>query len=112
MSDTIRQIEANEAIETPYDASDPKQVNNARKKSSKKLADRLRVVEALMQHPEGRRWIYEMLQWCHIYGNPVVSNDTHGTYFNLGQENVGKRLLADVVTAAPDNYLKMIEENK
>lgn len=113
MPDRIQHIEAEAALEKePYNAADPKQVNNARKKAAKNLADRLRMVEAVMQQPEGRRWIFDFLQFCHIYGNPVVSGDPHMTYFNLGQENIGKRLLADVVAAAPSEYLAMLEENK
>lgn len=113
MGDRIQVIEAEQAQPyEPYIASDPKQVNNARKKSARKLAERLRMVEAIMQQIEGRRWVFDFLQGCHIYGNPVVQSDPHMTYFNLGQENVGKRLLADVVAAAPREYLLMLEENK
>lgn len=112
MGDPIQELEAKEALEKPYDAGDPEQVNTARKKAGRKKAERLRVVEALMQHEQGRRWVYEWMQACHIYGNPVVMGDPHATYFNLGQENIGKWLLSDVVAAAPDNYLLMLEENQ
>lgn len=112
MVDPVATHQAEEEAQTPYDASDPQQVNTARKKASRKNAKRLEVVAALMQHKDGRRWIHEQLDWCHIYGNPVIPGDTHATYFNLGQENIGKRLLADVVAAAPEQYILMLQEAK
>lgn len=113
MADRIQQIEAAEAqIETPYDAGDPQQVNERRKKVARKKADRMRVWLAIMQQPDCRKLMFDMLDWCHIHGYHIVEENTHMTYFKLGEENIGKRLMAELMEAAPKEYLIMLDENK
>lgn len=112
MADRIQNIEAEDEIDRAFDASDPKQVNNARKKGARKKAERLRVVEALMQHKEGRQWLREFMESCDIFGNPMVQGDPYGTHFRLGQQNAGKRVLMDIIAASPDNYVVMMKEGE
>lgn len=110
MADHIQNLEAEMQQDKTFDASDPKQVNNARKKASLKKSESLRVVQALMQHKDGRKWIYNLLQRCHIYTSPFVPGQADVTAFNCGEENVGLMIQADVVAAAPDEYLQMCKE--
>lgn len=103
-------IEAREMAEEPYDASNSKQVNAARKKSARRNKKRYEVVNALMQHKDGRRWIYEILERCHIYTTSFVQGDPHATSFREGERNVGNSLLIDILTAAQDEYTLMMRE--
>lgn len=112
MADQVQQIEAENIAENQFDASNPEQVNAARKKASRKKTQRLVVIQALMQHEDGRRWMRELLQRCHIYGNCLVQGDPYGTHFRMGEENIGKMIMADVIEAAPAEYLKMCEEGR
>lgn len=112
MADNINTIEAEGLAEKAFDAGDPIAVNNARKTAGRKRSQRLRVIEALMQHEDGRRWIYELLDRCHIYGNPLIQGDPYSTHFNIGEANIGRIILADVVAAAPEQYVTMCTEGK
>ncbi len=95
-----------------YDANDEKQVKKARKQAEFDKALELDVIKNVMASAPGRRWIYSWLERCHIYGNTFILGAPDGTAFNCGEENIGKQLLADVQTAAPDLYLTMIQEAK
>jgi hypothetical protein len=111
MGDTIKELEAAELLETPFDAADPEAVNDARKKAGRRKTKRLEFVKAMMVLEEGRKWLWELMESCHIHSNPLVPNDTHSTYFNLGEQNIGKRVLSDV-QHFPELYVKMCNENK
>lgn len=112
MGDHIQIQEAEENAEAQYDAGDPEQVNLARKKAGRRKVNRLRVIEGLMSLPEGRKWMYDLLSRCHIYSTPFVAGDPYGTAFQAGEQNIGQMLLADVVAAAPENYILMCTEGK
>lgn len=111
MVDPVRVNEAEEAAEETYDTSDPTSVNKQRKKSARTRADRLKFVSAAMDHEEGRAWFYDLLLVCHVLRNPFDA-DPYTTAFRCGELNIGTRVLDDVQTASPNNYLKMVSENK
>ena len=96
--------------EEPYNANDPKMVNAARKKAARLHADKIEVIKALMGIPRSRKWMYDLLESCYIFGNPFVPGSPDSTAFNLGQANIGKRLLADIMEADPDKYVLMCKE--
>lgn len=110
MSDSIAENQANQEAEQPYDASDPKQVNKARQKAGRRKATELDVVRTVMGTTQGRSWMYSVLEMCMIYGNPFVPGQPDSTAFNLGMANVGKKLMQDIMSAAPEEYLKMCNE--
>lgn len=104
--------EAEDLAEQPFDTADPEQVNAARKKSARLRREGLEFVKALMDTPQGRYWMYGILDFCHMYQTPFTPGDQHTTSFKLGEQNVGTRLLADVMAAAPDQYVVMVREGK
>lgn len=107
-SRTVREIEAREMEEQPYNAGDPKQVNEARSRAKRRKIKQLAYEQKIMQDPEGQQWMWNLLTDCHIHGNPVVPGDTHQTYFQLGEQNIGKRLLSSVMQF-PDLYVQMAQ---
>jgi hypothetical protein len=111
MANPVDELLAKEALEETPDTSDPGEVNKQRKKYARKRSDRLRFIEAAMQHEEGRAWFYDILVFCRVFQGPW-DDDPYRTSFLCGQQNVGLRILADIQDAAPDNYLKMIKEQK
>lgn len=96
--------------EKGYDASDAAQVNLARKKSGRKRLKNQQFITAIMNVPEGREWMYDLIAHCNPLGNPVITGDTHLTYHNIGAANIGKKLLQDINEAAPDQYITMMKE--
>ena len=93
-----------------FDASDPQEVNNARKKASRKKYDEINVLKALMSNKETRRWLHDQITFCDPLGNPFVPNGADSTAFNLGLANYGKKLMADISAAAPEMYILMLKE--
>lgn len=111
MVDIPATIEAENNLEKPFDASDPEAVNVSRKKAGRKRRERLEFVEGMMTLHQGRKWLWELMEKCFVHGNPLVQGDTHATYFNLGQQNIGKLVLQDV-QEFPELYVKMVKEAK
>ena len=111
MSNIPATAEAEDNLEQTYDAGDEESVSKARKKGGRNRRARLEFVEAVMQQPQGRKWFYELMEKCNMFGNPVVQGDEHMTYFRLGEQNIGKMILSDV-QQFPELYVKMIGEAK
>lgn len=111
MVDAVAVNEATESSETTYDTSDKEAVNNVRKKTARTRATRLEFVAAAMTTPQGRAWFYDTLVRCKVVSTPYIENSDR-TIFNLGQQNIGLMILEDIQIAAPENYLRMVTENK
>lgn len=111
MADIPAVLEAEANAEVSYDAGDEAQVASARKKSGRNRRARQEFVQAMMELPEGRKWLWGIMEKCFIHGNPVVQLDPHGTYFNLGQQNIGKLILQDVQEFS-ELYVLMVKESK
>lgn len=99
-------------IERPFDAGDAKQVNERNKKLGRKRKEKEYYIRTIMGTPQGRAWMLELLESCKIFGNPVVPGDPYFTYHNIGEQNVGKKLLQDINVAAPQEYVTMMQESR
>lgn len=68
------------------------------------------VIGALMSTIDGRRWIWLRLEEARIF---VADEDLDPARmaFGKGTRNAGLRLLADVTTFCPREYVRMTEEN-
>ena len=94
-----------------YDASDPQQVNNARKKAGRVKYQSEHVVKTILSTPEGRTWMYELLTLCSTFTHSHSAGDSHSTAFNCGRQSIGHALLAYVMAASPEKYPIMCSEN-
>lgn len=102
--------EAEMLLEEPYNAGDPKAVNEARKKAARERKEELEFISAIMSSPQGRKWMFNIMNICKTFTSPIVPGDTHFTYHNLGEQNIGKKLLQDINDGAPQQYMVMITE--
>ena len=59
---------------------------------------------------DGRQFIWWLFEITDILGTSFRPGDTHLTAFALGEENVGKRLLARMEQIDPDAWGKLREE--
>lgn len=96
-----------------YIASDPEAVARAAKRQ--KTRDKAEDSELiwLMRQPQGRRFIWRRLGLCGLYRisfNPK-SPDALVTAFLEGERNTALNLLAEIVRAAPAEYLLMLKES-
>jgi hypothetical protein len=98
--------------ELTYDAGDTVQVSNAeREKARRDQADK-RVLEQLMAGQEGRDWVFRFLERFHIYESCFSPGQADVTAFRLGEENIGKQFMLELMTTTPDLYVKMMSEAK
>jgi len=95
----------------PVDAGDP--VQRKEKLKEAKSAEQIlkETVRGMMLTEANRKYVYDLLASCNIYGNSFAS-DPYKTAFNLGEQNIGRRILADLQLSCPDLYLVMLEEQK
>lgn len=92
--------------------------NAADLRSLKRKAREARLAEAqrrditvqLMSSPAGRVWVLDILEHCNIFATSFSVNALQ-TAFREGQRDVGLRLLADIVSFSPDQYIQMMRES-
>lgn len=98
--------------ERPFDAGDAQQVNERNKKLGRKRKEKEHYIKTIMATPQGRAWTLELLESCKIFGSPLVPGDPYFTYHNIGEQNVGKKLLQDINNSAPQEYILMMQESR
>lgn len=85
-----------------------------RKRNDQLKRDRINdeiVTKNLMSTPDGRRWVYRMLEFCQL--NVVTPNlDPQHMAWEKGHRNVGIRLQKDVSSFTPTEYIQMTLEAK
>lgn len=96
----------------PYDAADPKSVNDTRKRAARLRKKRTDFVKAMMSQHQGRMWIYDLLTMGHI-GEPThTPGDPYSTAFKEGERNFANRILSDIGECSPEKYMVMMAEGR
>lgn len=98
--------------EKPFDAADPKVVNDARKRGARLRKKRIDFVKAMMGTHEGRMWTYDMLTMGHIAEPTHTPGDPYATAFKEGERNFANKILCDISEAAPEKYMLMMAEGR
>jgi len=62
----------------------------------------------LMNQREGRRFIWRLLQSCHLYETSFTG--TSATFFREGERNIGLQVLTDIVRLCPGLHARMAGE--
>ena len=93
------------------DFSNRKDIRRAEKAA--RLAERARIdyIKRIMSDTAGREWLHRLLESCYIFGEPFIRGAPDATAWNLGRQNVGKEIFADVVTNCPTQYVMMMQES-
>ena len=93
-----------------YDAGDRSHVSERQKRrrvhNERHDADLL----WLMNQREGRRFIWRLLQSCHLYETSFTG--TSATFCREGERNVGLQVLADIVRLCPELHARMAGETE
>ena len=95
-----------------FNAADPKQIEAAKKEDGRVRRQDRDFYQVCMATPERRASFYRLLERCHIYATPADTMNTNRTYFNLGEENIGKQLMLSAMDASLDLYLTMLKESR
>ncbi|MBX9946074.1 MAG: hypothetical protein K2Y40_18510 [Reyranella sp.] len=91
-----------------YDAGDRLSVSD-RQKRHRLAAERADAdLVWLMNQREGRRFVWRLLQLCHLYESSFTG--TSATFFREGERNVGLQVLADIVRLCSDLHARMAGE--
>lgn len=93
----------------PYDAGDVRDVKAAIRDSQRWDDKRNRVILSVMGTEDGRRWIRENLELAHI-GASSFSIDALRMAYLEGERNIGNVMMAQVMNAAPKEYMLMMAE--
>lgn len=64
----------------------------------------------LMGHKQGRRFVTRLLDKAGVYRTSFTGNSE--TFFREGMRNLGLFVLGEVMEVTPENFAKMLEENK
>lgn len=91
-------------------ASDEVQVKDAKIKVKMGREQEVNDLKFILATEQGRRFMWRYLEMCGVYRTSFTGSSE--TYFLEGQRNIGLKLIADIVEADPDAYLKMIKANK
>ncbi len=92
-----------------YNASDTRQIRAALKRSKADRALDDGVLLALMTTQQGRAWMWRMIGRCHAFRTPYTG-ENNATNFQLGEQNIGLELIADLLRACPDQFIFMMRE--
>lgn len=111
MTTRAMKLEAEENLEKSYNANNPEEVHAARVAAGRKKKAERETLTELMKYPNGRELLYNSI-YVFLYGNPVVPGDPNSTYYNLGQEQRARDLFKEIVAVAPEDFVKMMEENQ
>lgn len=65
----------------------------------------------LLDSRAGRLLVWWLLEICKHEQTPATNNALW-TYFNIGEQNIGKQVLARVLKVSPAGYIKLLEERK
>lgn len=70
------------------------------------------VLRKVMMSPNGRSWLWRLLEWCDAHSDPFVPgvDGERETSRNLGRQIVGKHLMLQAMGASTDLYLVMMRE--
>jgi hypothetical protein len=91
------------------DLSDPKSVHQRNVGVRLDAKARREMILAIMSLPQGREWVWSVLEICHPFANPFRA-DALEMAFLSGEMNIGQRIIAEIQAATPDLYMQMCQE--
>lgn len=86
-------------------AADEQQISNAKQKEKLGRERELNDLKFLLSSEQGRRFVWRYLELCGVFKSSFTGSSE--TFFLEGQRNIGLKLLADVMEADPESYIKM-----
>lgn len=103
--------DADESVERhDYDASNPKNIKEAARRSKQRDLDRENGLRFIMSQREGRLWIWDFLADSGVFQTSFHTSNSVMA-FNEGKRQRGLELLATLTRECPQDYLLMQSEN-
>jgi hypothetical protein len=95
---------------TEGSATERKENKEKRRQLEIKQAARDKAVLSLYQTPEGRDYLWWLLEITQAYGHNPYRGSDRDTAFACGVQNVGQQLLAHMMTVSPAAFTKLLLE--
>jgi hypothetical protein len=92
-----------------YNAAERKDVRRAEKEAKLAETNRREIINYIMSTNPSRAWMHDVLEACHVFRSSF-SADSLQMAFAEGERNVGLRMLVDIMTICPDQYILMMRE--
>lgn len=93
-----------------YNASDRRQIREAKRTARQDNLARLFSVNQLMSSVQGRQYAYNLLSRCHVFNTTFNTNALSMAYAE-GERNIGLMLIADIMSICADQYIIMMRES-
>jgi hypothetical protein len=90
--------------------SDESQIKELTRDEKLRLEQEEKDLAVLLEQPEGRRYLWKMLDFCGVYRTSFTGSSE--TFYLEGKRNVGLMILSEIMKASPEAYLLMINENR
>lgn len=97
-----------EAAPPQFNAGDEEQVAERKKLSATQEAQRIEGLRKIVNDPDSRLWLRDLLGFCGIGRSSFTGNSQ--TFFLEGQRNVGLRVQGELVKHYPDAFITMLKE--
>lgn len=100
-----------------YDSTDPAAIDAAASDSARRDHDDDETIRVWMNHPKGRDLLFRLtFEVCHwkttfVAVDDVGQSDTHRTYLDLGERNIGA-WIDDRLRRHPELYMLMLQEQE
>ena len=101
--------------DTPYDASDERQVKLADRQDRKERQRDKEELLWLLADRRGRRFLWRLLEQAGVFRSSFAGTsaiDVNAVVSSEGRRSVGLAVLGDVLATDPAAYLAMIQENR
>lgn len=98
-------------LDEPVSSSDPKQVKERAQKIKDKDKQEVEDLKAILALPHGQRFIRQLLSDCGEHRSSFHTNNAVMA-FNEGTRNVGLKLKALIVRAAPEYLERLLTPEK
>lgn len=89
-------------------AADPEQVKAAGEAEEFDLGNFDQYLSEIMGTYGGRFVVWTFLGWCRVFES--IMETSARVYYNSGQQDLGHRLLGEVICVSPEGYLQMQKE--
>lgn len=92
-------------------AADREQVREAGNKERRARMREMDDVKAILDLPQGRRFMWRLLEHCSVHASVFAGNDAMTNHLS-GKQDVGHFVLGEIVEARPQAYVDMMLENQ
>ena len=91
---------------------DTSQEEKKEKKADRRRERELSDIRRILQLPEGRRFLWRVLEKGRVFQDAYAGESIHGTNYNLGRQSVSRDFLNDILEADSRGLIQMQEEQK